>query len=170
MRHSRGSRPFKFESLPRALQERIDGITQSVAEDIEREKREPDRERGDQHQVGNDRREATPSEIMMPQLGVGGCTPSPMKLSPASSRIAFGIARVAATMRGASVFGRRCLRMKPRAPRAARGMDVFPVLQRQELPPHQSRRGQPARQPKSEEDRKEAAGCLVDDGGDPANR
>ena len=55
---------------------------------------------------------------MMPQLGVGGCTPSPMKLRPASSRIAFGIARVAATMSGASVFGRRCLRrMKPlRAP------------------------------------------------------
>ncbi len=81
--------PFKFEALSRALQERIDGITQSVAEDIEREKRQPDRERGDQHQVGNDRREATPSEIMMPQLGVGGCTPSPMKLSPlrAGSRL-----------------------------------------------------------------------------------
>src|SRR3712207_7865521 len=50
----------------------------------------------------------------IPQLGVGGCTPNPIKLRPASSRIAFGTARVAATMSGASVFGRRCLRrMKP---------------------------------------------------------
>ena len=40
-----------FKTLSRALQERIDCIAQGVAEDIEREKGQPDRQRGNQHQV-----------------------------------------------------------------------------------------------------------------------
>ena len=42
---------------------------------------------------------------MLPQLGVGGCTPRPRKLSPASSRIAFAMPNVAATITGARAFG-----------------------------------------------------------------
>ena len=38
------------------------------------------------------------SVSMLPQLGVGGCTPRPRKLSPASSRIALAMPNVDATI------------------------------------------------------------------------
>ena len=46
-----------------------------------------------------------PPAIMLPQLGVGGCTPRPRKDSPLSSRIALPTPRVAATTAGPSAFG-----------------------------------------------------------------
>ena len=46
------------------------------------------------------------SEIMSPQLGSGGCTPSPRKESAASRRMACAISTVATTIRWLAMFGR----------------------------------------------------------------
>ena len=48
---------------------------------------------------------------MPPQVGVGGLTPTPRKLSEASSKIAEAVARLACTMTGAMQLGIRCLSM-----------------------------------------------------------
>ena len=45
---------------------------------------------------------------MVPQLALPGGSPTPMKLSVASMKIAVGIPKVVATMTGPSVFGSRC--------------------------------------------------------------
>ena len=47
----------------------------------------------------------SPKDNAYPQLGVGGCTPSPIKESVASDTIAVPIPNVATTMIGASAFG-----------------------------------------------------------------
>ena len=57
---------------------------------------------------------------MPPQAGVGGCTPAPMKLSPASTRMMPAADSDASTMMGATTLGSRCrsmIRLGP-APRA----------------------------------------------------
>ena len=48
---------------------------------------------------------AWPSAMMLPQVGVGGLTPSPRKLKPASARIAEAALSVATTITGGSAFG-----------------------------------------------------------------
>src|SRR5688572_8784662 len=48
---------------------------------------------------------------MLPQLAVGGWTPSPRKLADASRMMAWPTPRVAATMTGANVFGRTWRKM-----------------------------------------------------------
>ena len=47
---------------------------------------------------------------IFPQLGVGGRTPRPRKLSEASNRIAEATPNVPRTVSGASAFGNRCCR------------------------------------------------------------
>src|SRR3989304_5114544 len=49
-----------------------------------------------------------PSEIIPPQLGVGGFTPSPIKLRNASNEMYRGIARLSATTIGPRMFGKTC--------------------------------------------------------------
>src|SRR6185503_8083941 len=48
------------------------------------------------------------SRIMPPQDGVGGCTPSPRKESPASTRMTSPTPSVAATSSGPRALGSRC--------------------------------------------------------------
>src|SRR5918996_2751911 len=48
---------------------------------------------------------------MPPQVGVGGFTPTPKKLSEASSKIAEATERLACTITGAKQLGIRCLSM-----------------------------------------------------------
>ena len=43
---------------------------------------------------------------MLPQLGIGTCTPKPKKLSPASVRMALAMPKLAATVMGATTLGR----------------------------------------------------------------
>ena len=49
-----------------------------------------------------------PSEIILPQLGVEGGVPAPMKLSIASVKTAEANIYVACTIKGARVFGNMC--------------------------------------------------------------
>src|SRR5215467_13080057 len=51
------------------------------------------------------------SEIMLPQLGVGGTTPTPRNDRVASNTIALGTSRVAITMTGAMTLGRISMNM-----------------------------------------------------------
>ena len=51
-----------------------------------------------------------PSFTMTPQLGVGGCMPTPMKLRNASMKMAEGMAKVRVTMTGPRMLGTRCRR------------------------------------------------------------
>ena len=48
---------------------------------------------------------------ILPQLGVGGCTPNPRKLKPDSIKIAPAIPRVAFTNTGPTALGIKCLLM-----------------------------------------------------------
>ena len=50
---------------------------------------------------------ADPADIIPPQLGTGGCAPSPKKPSVASRMMASPVASIAETSTGASVFGNR---------------------------------------------------------------
>jgi hypothetical protein len=69
-----------------------------------------------------------PSRIICPQVGVGGGTPRPMKLNPASIRMAFVIQRLATTTRSPSRFGTTCrLTMRPSPKPIARAMSRFPT-------------------------------------------
>src|SRR6516165_5920012 len=75
--------------------------------------------------------DCTPEAIMVPQLGVGGSTPTPIKLSPASSRMALGTTKVIATRMTGRQFGRRCFltRNQPDAP-ARRDARTYSALLR----------------------------------------
>ena len=73
-----------------------------------------------------------PSRIMPPQVGVGGGTPRPMKLSDASVRIAEAIQSELMTTTSEIMLGRICtpmMRTRPEAERAA-GLDEVALLQR----------------------------------------
>ena len=72
-----------------ALQLGVDGVAQAVAEQVEREDRRAG-SRGSARRASQalSRMFSKPSRIMPPQVGVGGLTPSPMKASEASVRIA----------------------------------------------------------------------------------
>ena len=50
---------------------------------------------------------------MLPQVAVGGCTPSPRKLSAASMSITKPILRASVTMVSEKTLGMMCTRMKP---------------------------------------------------------
>ena len=52
-----------------------------------------------------------PSLLKMPQEGMGGLTPKPIKLIKASVAMAKGILSVAKTMMGPRLFGSKWLRM-----------------------------------------------------------
>ena len=90
---------------------------------------------GDTSMCGYDRKLASPSEIIRPHDGIGGLTPMPRKERLASSMIAPGTPKAAATMTGARTFGKMCAFDDVRAGRAdrARRLDVLPLLDGEHL-------------------------------------
>jgi hypothetical protein len=55
---------------------------------------------------GASKRKERPELMIEPQLGKGGCIPSPKKLSVASTIMAFGTSSVVKTTKGAREFGK----------------------------------------------------------------
>ena len=69
---------------------RIDDVAQAVAEQVEAEHRDHQRERPGKNAIHHspETMKAAPSATMMPHSAVGGRTPSPMKDRPAALRMA----------------------------------------------------------------------------------
>ena len=87
-----------------------------------------------------------PASSIVPQLGVGGCTPRPRKLSDASAMIAPAMPSVACTTTAGSAVGRtwrRTIRAGAGAERARR-LDELELARAQRLPAHQPRVAHPA--------------------------
>ena len=76
-------------------------VTQGVADEVERQHGQHHREGWGNYQVGRvEEVKPRPSLSMVPQLAVGGGTPSPRKLMVASARMAPAMPIAACTMMG----------------------------------------------------------------------
>ena len=126
---------------------RIDAVAQAVAEEVESEdERARSPGPGKIVRCGASNRCDRPASSMVPQLGVGGCTPRPRKLSAASAMIAPAMPSVAWTTTAGSAVGstcRRTIRAGAGAERA-RGLHELELPRAQRLPAHEPRVAHPA--------------------------
>ncbi len=83
----------------------IEGVPQSVTQEIERQDGEEDGEAGATTMCGKSRMKVRPEASMLPHSGVGGWMPSPMKDRAAMVRMALATYSVTCTMMGPMQLG-----------------------------------------------------------------